>query len=447
METIGYRAAQLLEPARPLGRRVLGAFTREHVAASSLRSGGEQLGRCDVERERDLLAGRVAGALDRPEQQRERLLVRRQVRREAAFVAERGREVALLQQRLERVVRLDAPAQGLGEARGADRREHELLHVDVGVGVGAAVEHVHERHRQHVRVGAAHVAVERELGLVGRRLRRRQRHAEDGVGAETALAVGAVEGDELVVEEALVGRVEAHDGIGDLGVDVLDRGADTLAAVAVAAVAQLVRLVRAGAGAARHDGAPTRAREQLDVDLDGRVPPGIEDLAAHDLHDRAHALPADAGATVADVTSEPKPFHDAGPAFNPFASGFAEDPYPHYAELCADNPVQETPLGWWALFRYDDATRLLRDPTLSVEDRSVDRAQPPRRPAGAGAGRSPGAGHAPDAEPRSARPHAAPASGPAGLHAPHGRAARAARAGDGRRRARHRDARVDPTST
>jgi len=69
-------------------------------------------------------------------------------------------------------------------------------------------------------------------------------------------------------------------------------------------------------------------------------------------------------ATVADVTSEPKPF-------NPFEPGFAADPYPQYAELCATNPVQRTPLGLWALFGYDDAVRLLRDPTLSVEDRAV----------------------------------------------------------------------------
>ena len=67
---------------------------------------------------------------------------------------------------------------------------------------------------------------------------------------------------------------------------------------------------------------------------------------------------------MADVTSEPKPF-------NPFEPGFAEDPYPQYAGLCATNPVQRTPLGLWAVFGYDDAVRLLRDPTLSVEDRSV----------------------------------------------------------------------------
>ena len=67
---------------------------------------------------------------------------------------------------------------------------------------------------------------------------------------------------------------------------------------------------------------------------------------------------------MADVTSEPKPF-------NPFEPGFAEDPYPQYAELSAGNPVQQTPLGLWMLFGYDDAVRLLRDPSLSVEDRSV----------------------------------------------------------------------------
>ena len=68
--------------------------------------------------------------------------------------------------------------------------------------------------------------------------------------------------------------------------------------------------------------------------------------------------------SVADVTSEPKPF-------NPFEPGFAEDPYPQYAELSTRNPVQQTPLGLWALFAYDDAVGLLRDPSLSVEDRSV----------------------------------------------------------------------------
>jgi cytochrome P450 len=64
------------------------------------------------------------------------------------------------------------------------------------------------------------------------------------------------------------------------------------------------------------------------------------------------------------VTSEPNPS-------NLFDPGFAQHPYPQFAALSVGNPVQQTPLGLWALFGYDDAVRLLRDPSLSVEDRIV----------------------------------------------------------------------------
>jgi cytochrome P450 len=67
---------------------------------------------------------------------------------------------------------------------------------------------------------------------------------------------------------------------------------------------------------------------------------------------------------VADVTSEPRPF-------NPFEPGFTADPYPQYATLVAENPVQQLAFGPWAVFRYDDAVTLLRDPRLSVADDAV----------------------------------------------------------------------------
>ena len=184
------------------------------------------------------------------------LFVRRQVRCESALVAERGREPALVQQLRQRVVRLRAPAQRLVEARRAHRREHELLEVDVAVGVRAAVEHVEQRHRQDVRVRAADVAVQREVALLGGRLRRRERDAEHGVRPEPPLVGRAVEPAQLVVEETLVERLDPREGIGDLAVDVGDRGPDALAAVAVVAVAQLDGLVAARARAARHRGAP-----------------------------------------------------------------------------------------------------------------------------------------------------------------------------------------------
>ncbi len=113
--------------------------------------------------------------------------------REAALVAEAGGQALLLQHRLERVVDLGARAQRLAEGRRADRRDHELLDVDVGVGVRAAVEDVHHRHRQQVGVGAADVAEQRQVGGLGGGPGDGERDAEDRVGAELGLVGGAVE--------------------------------------------------------------------------------------------------------------------------------------------------------------------------------------------------------------------------------------------------------------
>ena len=66
-------------------------------------------------------------------------------------------------------------------------------------------------------VRAADVAVERQFELGRGRLGDGQAGAEDGVGAEAGLVVGAVEGDELGVDEALFERVDAAQDVGDLG--------------------------------------------------------------------------------------------------------------------------------------------------------------------------------------------------------------------------------------
>ena len=62
---------------------------------------------------------------------------------------------------LRRVEDLGAHPQALREGGRAHRHDHELLEVDLVVGVRAAVEHVHHRHGQHVRGLAAEVAPER----------------------------------------------------------------------------------------------------------------------------------------------------------------------------------------------------------------------------------------------------------------------------------------------
>ncbi|WP_424184892.1 cytochrome P450 [Actinokineospora sp. G85] len=56
--------------------------------------------------------------------------------------------------------------------------------------------------------------------------------------------------------------------------------------------------------------------------------------------------------------------------FNPFAPGFDADPYPHYAQLRDDDPVQDHPMGFWVVSRHADVTALLRS-DLSVEQRHV----------------------------------------------------------------------------
>jgi cytochrome P450 len=60
----------------------------------------------------------------------------------------------------------------------------------------------------------------------------------------------------------------------------------------------------------------------------------------------------------------------APPLFNPFAPGFAEDPYPQYAALRDGAPVHRTLVGSWMATRYEDVSRLLRG-GLSVERRNI----------------------------------------------------------------------------
>jgi cytochrome P450 len=59
------------------------------------------------------------------------------------------------------------------------------------------------------------------------------------------------------------------------------------------------------------------------------------------------------------------------PMLNPFEPGFFDDPYSQYRLVREQDPVHLSPIGAYALFRYDDVHRVLRDPSLSVEDRHM----------------------------------------------------------------------------
>ena len=74
------------------------------------------------------------------------------------------------------------------------RDEHELLDVEPVVGVGAPVDHVHQRKRQSTRaVRPPEVAEEREPDVVGGGAGAGERDAEDRVGAQRLLLGRAVE--------------------------------------------------------------------------------------------------------------------------------------------------------------------------------------------------------------------------------------------------------------
>jgi hypothetical protein len=130
----------------------------------------------------------------------------------------------------------------------------------------------------------------RRAFVPGGRLGDGQRHAEDGVGAEPALVRRAVERDQGLVDGNLVFRLHAGDGIENLRVDRLHGAAHALAAITLAAVAALDRLVRAGRGAGRHRGAADDAVFQQDIDLDGRIAARVEDFACNNVGDRGHLL-------------------------------------------------------------------------------------------------------------------------------------------------------------
>ena len=204
-----------------------------------------------------------------------------------------------MQHALEGVVDLGAPAQALGKARSTHGHDHELLEVNVVVGMHAAVEDVHHGRGQQVSVDAAQVLVQRQARRLGSGAGNGQRHAQDGVGTELGLVGGTVRGNQRGIDGALVEGVEAHDGVSALVVDVLDGLRDALAQVAaLVAIAQLASFESAGRSARRHHRAAEAAVLEHDLDLDGGVAAAVEHLATVDVQNIAHVVSLSLGNVV-----------------------------------------------------------------------------------------------------------------------------------------------------
>ena len=135
-----------------------------------------------------------------------------------------------------------------------------------------------------MRVGVQR-AVERHARRRGARPRRRQRDAQDRVGAEPRLLLGAVDGDQLGVELALARERPADERLAELAVHGADGAEDAEAAEARAAVAELGGLHRAGRAARGDVGRGDRPVVERQVDLHRGQPTAVEHLASAQVRD------------------------------------------------------------------------------------------------------------------------------------------------------------------
>ncbi|MND32218.1 hypothetical protein D3C80_227860 [compost metagenome] len=254
------------------------AFTFENVLAIL-----EEFGRGAIEAEEYVFTRLVAGLFDRLDDEVEGFRCTLQTRRKAAFVTNIGVVALCAQFLLQDVEDFRTNPHGILQRFGADRHDHEFLEIDRVVGMCAAIDDVHHRNRQNMCASAADITVKRQASRFGGSLGNGQRHAEDGVCAETRLVRRAVERDHRLVDMDLAFSIETADGIEDFRIDRFNGLLDTLAAKALAAIAQFDSFVGTRRCARRNSGAAHRAVFQIDVDFDGRVATAIEDLASDNI--------------------------------------------------------------------------------------------------------------------------------------------------------------------
>ena len=104
------------------------------------------------------------------------------IRGKAAFVADRNAHAFVVDDFLQSMEHFRAITHGFSEARSADGDDHELLQVQVIVGMCTTVDHIHHWNRQLVRVHATKVTIERQARFFGSSTGYRHGHCQNGVG-------------------------------------------------------------------------------------------------------------------------------------------------------------------------------------------------------------------------------------------------------------------------
>ena len=118
-------------------------------------------------------------------------------------------------------------------------------------------------------------------------LGRGQADAEDGIGPELTLVRSAVGRDQRAVQRHLVAGIPADGHLGQRSVDVGHGLGHALAAVALLVpIPQLDRFVNSRAGSRGNRGPAKGAVGQYHIDLHGRIPAAVKNLAPAYLGDR-----------------------------------------------------------------------------------------------------------------------------------------------------------------
>ena len=204
-------------------------------------------GRGTIKRQINILARHIARFFDRCQNQIQRRAGAFQIGGKAAFIAQARVMARRGQLFFQGVKHFRAHAHRLADIAGRYRHDHKLLNINGVIGVFAAIDDIHHRHRQHPGRGAPHVAKQRLCGVISGRLGAGQRHAQNGVCPKARFIGRAVKFDHRHVDGHLFGHVKAHQRLGNLAIHGRNRLQHALAHVARrVAIAHFHRFMRPG---------------------------------------------------------------------------------------------------------------------------------------------------------------------------------------------------------
>ena len=231
-----------------------------------------ELGAGAIQTQQNVTAWLVASSGNRFQNVLNRGFVGRQVWRKTTFVTYGSGQALLVQNLLQRVEHFSTSTHSFTEGRQASGDDHELLHVHAVFSVRATVDDVHHGGRQLHETGATEVTVQRQAGFFSSSTRTRHGDGQNGIGTQTALVFSAIKLNQGIVDKALLFNIQADDGFGDFGIDVLNCLQHALAQVTCGiAVTQLHGFLGAGRGTGGDGSTANHAGFQQNISFYGRV--------------------------------------------------------------------------------------------------------------------------------------------------------------------------------